>query len=126
SNVNQKYITTYFRKVISIPNPAAYPYMIAKIKRDDGVVVYVNNQEVYRNNMKNGNVKYNTLASTAATDNGTAEQIFNIAKTYFVAGNNTIAVEVHQQAANTPDMAFDMTIGTPELVPPAVVSINRQ
>ena len=121
-----KYITTYFRKSISIANPSAYPFYTAQIKRDDGVVVYVNNVEVYRNNMRAGSFTYDSLAVDGASDDGTAILNFNINSSAFVAGNNVIAVEVHQQKVTTSDMAFDLSLSTPDLTLPSIISINRQ
>lgn len=126
TNVSQKYTTTYFRKKISITNASAYTYYTASVKRDDGVVVYVNGVEVYRNNMPTGTIAYSTFAANA-TDNGTANQIFNIKASAFISGNNVVAVEIHQNNKTTSDMAFDMTLaGNADFTAPAVASINRQ
>ena len=46
-----KYITTYFRKTVNIANPALHSNFTLNVKRDDGIVVYVNNVEAYRNNL---------------------------------------------------------------------------
>src|SRR5882757_3935491 len=37
---NKKYITTYFRKVISISDPTIYAKFILGMNRDDGAIVY--------------------------------------------------------------------------------------
>jgi hypothetical protein len=125
SNQNKKYITTYFRKSISISNPSNYSFYVANIKRDDGAIVYVNGTEVYRNNMPTGTIAFTTLA-TDASDNGLTPQSFNINSSAFVNGTNVIAVEIHQSKANTPDMAFDLQLATPPDQPPSVTSIARQ
>ena len=52
----------YFRKTISISNPTQFSNFTMKVRRDDGIVVYVNNVEVYRNNMPSGTIAYNTKA----------------------------------------------------------------
>lgn len=131
TNANKKHITTYFRKSISITDPAIYSSFTANIKRDDGVVIYVNSKEVHRSNMPTGTVSFTTLAKEA-TDNGTVPQSFTISTSAFSKGTNVVAVEVHQAQANTPDMAFDLELvanAAPpptDLTPPTVVSINRQ
>src|SRR5688500_2466041 len=58
-----KYITTYFRKAISVTNPAVFSSVAGSIKRDDGAIVYVNGVEVYRSNLPTGTIAYTTLAS---------------------------------------------------------------
>jgi len=104
-----KYITTYFRKTISIPSTAAFSSFTANVKRDDGIIVYINGVERYRNNIAAGTVTYTTLA-TNASDDGATQQTFTIATGSFVNGNNTIAVEIHQAAANSSDISFDMAL----------------
>ena len=81
--------------------------------RDDGVVIYINEVEVYRSNMPAGTISYTTLAPTAASDDGETPQVFNISPSAFVSGNIVIAVEMHQNAANSSDLSFDLQlIGT--------------
>ena len=104
-----KYITTYFRKTISIASTAAFSSFTANVKRDDGIIVYINGVERYRNNIAAGTVTYTTLA-TNASDDGATQQTFTIATGSFVNGNNTIAVEIHQSAANSSDISFDMAL----------------
>ncbi|WP_082780351.1 T9SS type A sorting domain-containing protein [Rufibacter sp. DG15C] len=123
-----KYITTYFRKTVNIPDLSSQSSYSANIKMDDGVVVYVNGAEVLRYNMPTGTIAYNTLASISSSGNGTNIINFAIPASAFVVGTNVVAVEVHQQKANTSDMAFDLELIGPgtDVTPPAVVSINRQ
>ena len=104
-----KYITTYFRKTISIASTATFSSFTANVKRDDGIIVYINGVERYRNNIAAGTVTYTTLA-TNASDDGATQQTFTIATGSFVNGNNTIAVEIHQSAANSSDISFDMAL----------------
>ena len=73
-----KYITTYFRK-ISIANTATFSSFTANVKRDDGIIVYINGVERYRNNIATGTVTYTTLA-TSASDDGATQQTFTIAR----------------------------------------------
>lgn len=108
-NSSNKYITTYFRKVINIPNPAAYTSFILNVKRDDGIVVYVNGVEVYRNNLGAGAVTSTTLASLGG-DDGETVLTTGLPTSAFVAGNNTIAVEIHQNSITSTDITFDMEL----------------
>ncbi len=119
SDANNKYITTYFRKTISVTDPNAYTSFTANVKRDDGVAIYINGTEVYRNNLAAGAV-YNTLA-TLASDDGATAQTFTLLPSAFIAGNNVIAVEIHQNAANSSDISFDLEIkGNTGTVVPAI------
>jgi uncharacterized repeat protein (TIGR01451 family) len=105
-----KYITTYFRKTITIPNPALFSSFIMNLYRDDGIVVYVNGVEVIRDNMPTGIIGYTTLATTAAADDGQSVNTFPISSAAFTAGSNTISVEIHQSAASSSDLSFDMEL----------------
>ncbi|MFC4817117.1 metallophosphoesterase [Flavobacterium sp. GCM10023249] len=108
SSSSNKYITTYFRKTFNVANASAFLNYTLKVKRDDGVAVYVNGTEVYRNNLASG-ASYTTLATLASDDGGTF-QTTTLPINTFVTGNNTIAVEIHQNAANSSDISFDLEL----------------
>jgi hypothetical protein len=108
SDANAKYITTYFRKTISVSNPSGFASIAGSVKRDDGIAIYVNGNEVYRNNLAAG-ASYSTLA-TLASDDGATAQSFSFSPSVFTSGNNVIAVEIHQNAANSSDISFDLQL----------------
>jgi len=110
SNSGNKYITTYFRKIISIPNPASFSGFTLSLKRDDGAVVYINGTEVFRSNMPVGTISSATRASRAATDDGKTPQVVNLPITRFSTGNNSIAVEIHQNTSTSSDLTFDLSL----------------
>ncbi len=60
-----KYITTYFRRAFVITNLALVPQIYMRMRRDDGAVVYLNGDEVWRNNMANGAVDFLTRGMSA-------------------------------------------------------------
>lgn len=121
SNSKKKYITTYFRKSISIADASLYSSFTLNLKRDDGVVVYINGTERYRSNMPTGTISYTTKASSEATDNGTAIQTTTLSAGSLVTGTNVIAVEIHQFANGGPDLFFDLQLnGASDVTPPTV------
>jgi hypothetical protein len=126
-----KYTTTYFRKALTLADASAFTSFTGNVKRDDGVVVYVNGVEVYRNNLPAGTITYTTRASSAS-DNGQTAIPFTINASAFVSGTNVIAVEVHQTNLYSFDMGFDLELignaGTApaDQTPPTVLSLNRQ
>lgn len=109
---NNKYVTTYFRKTVVIGNTSSFTNFTMNVRRDDGIVVFVNGAEVYRNNMPASPaiISYSTLASASASDDGNTALSASIASAAFVNGNNVIAVEVHQNAGNTTDLSFDLEL----------------
>ena len=108
ADADNKYITTYFRKTISIANPSAFVSILGSVRRDDGVIIYVNGTEVYRNNLASGTVTYTTLASNA-TDEAVL-QAFSFNPSVLVNGNNTIAAEIHQTSISSSDISFNLQL----------------
>jgi acid phosphatase type 7 len=106
---NPKYITTYFRKSVTIANPALFSNFTLNVKRDDGVVVYINGTERYSNNMPAGRL-HSTLATAAAADDGNTAQTATLSSAFFSSGTNVIAVEIHQNATTSTDITFDLEL----------------
>lgn len=103
-----KYITTYFRKTFTIADASLFINYTLNVKRDDGVAVYVNGNEVYRDNLAAG-ATYTTLASLAS-DDGATYQTTTLPVGTFVTGSNTIAVEIHQTSATSSDISFNLEL----------------
>ena len=123
-----KYVTTYFRKVISITDASLYSGFSLSIKRDDGAVVYINGTERYRTNMPTGTVSYSTLASSDAADDGETPQTISLPAGVLVSGSNVIAVEIHQRSRSNADISFDLQLtanaGAGDLVPPVATTYS--
>jgi len=111
SNTSNRYLTTYFRKAFSVSAPNTYSTFTLGLLRDDGAVVYLNGVEVARTNMPTGTIGYRTLASTAVSGtNESAFYTFTLNPSSFATGNNVLAVEVHQSAANSSDLSFNLKL----------------
>ncbi|MCL9805813.1 metallophosphoesterase [Flavobacterium amniphilum] len=118
TSTSNRYVTTYFRKTFSVTNPSQFLNYTLRVKRDDGVAVYVNGTEIYRNNLA-ASAGYTTLATLASDDGGTFQSATLPANT-FVSGSNTIAVEIHQNAKNSSDISFDLELKGNTSAPPSV------
>ena len=92
--------TYYFRGTFQLGGNPADKALAFRSVLDDGAVVYVNGTEVSRINMPAGVVNYSTMASAAVANAGYAGP-FTIPSSALVAGNNVIAVEVHQTTVTT-------------------------
>lgn len=116
TDAQNKHITTYLRHIFEVEDAAQYGSLVFNVLRDDGVVVYVNGTEAFRMNMPQGEITSSTLATTAI--NGADETTFQemITANMLQDGINVIAVELHQAAANSSDLSFDMEV-TFELPP---------
>jgi len=112
-DANNKYITTYFRKTFTIDGAdlAYLDDLSAAINFDDGVIVYLNGTEVYRNNMPAGSVDFLTRASISRPTEGNFES-FTVDKNLLQAGTNILAIEVHQSGPTSSDLSFDFEMST--------------
>lgn len=106
SNPNSKHITTYFRKVITLSS--AYSSFILRGKRDDGVAIYFNGVQIFKDGLSDP-ILYNTLA-TNALDDGQVWLSATLPGNILQVGQNTIAVEIHQAAINSSDISFDFEL----------------
>jgi hypothetical protein len=110
-----KHPTTYFRHAFNGGGRTNLTALTLRVLRDDGVAVYLNGAEVFRNNLPAGTVTFSTLASVAV--NGSAEDVFlttNLAPV-LLPGTNVVAVEMHQNTRNSSDLSFDLEL-TAELI----------
>lgn len=107
-----KHTAFYFRRTVNFTATelaTTFSTIQLNVKRDDGIVIYINGTERAANNMPAGRT-YATLASSNIAP-GAAESVsFNLSPSFFTAGNNTIAVEVHTSAVQSADMSFDMEV----------------
>jgi hypothetical protein len=122
-----KFITTYFRRAITVTDPSAISSLALRLRRDDGAVLYLNGTEILRSNMPTGTIAFNTLASSTV-QNGDEDAFFSftVPSTGLVAGNNVLAVEIHQRSASSSDIVFDLeVIGNPN-TPPTITAITNR
>jgi acid phosphatase type 7 len=108
STCTNKFVTTYFRKKITVNNPSQYIGFKFDCYRDDGIVVYVNGALVYTENMP-ATFTSASNASTNCADDGNTIQTTTIAASNFANGDNTIAVEIHQNLPSS-DISFDLRL----------------
>lgn len=99
-------ITTYFRKTINVLE--GFNNFTLRVKRDDGVVVYINGTEVFRDGLI-ANPEFNTGANLAA-DDGASFLTSTLLSNALNIGSNTIAVEIHQRDLNSSDISFDLEL----------------
>ena len=119
-----KPVTTYFRRTFALSDRRSFTNLTIRLLRDDGGVVYLNGQEIFRSNMPLGLINYLTPAASAVT--GSSENRFyqgGAYAGYLLTGQNVVAVELHQNDAE--DCSFDLElIGNLPLTPPMVSITN--
>ena len=104
-------ITSYFRHTFSVADPSLMHNLSLRLMVDDGAVIYLNGQEIARQNMPAGDITHLTRAPIAI--GGAAESAFTtitLPATALQSGPNTLAVEVHQSAVTSSDISFDLSL----------------
>ena len=102
----------YFRQTFSLANPSSVGALTLRLLRDDGVIVYLNGAEVFRNNMPTGAVTSATTALTNATSLEESNFVFvvSVPANLLLAGNNVLAAQVHQVNLTSSDLSFDASL----------------
>ncbi len=109
-NVDNKYPTYYFRTSFNLDEaPTGNETFLLSYTVDDGMIVYVNGVEAMRYNMPRGNVSYYTYSTTYAHDNPDSGSA-NLDASLFRQGTNVIAVEVHNNSANSTDIYWSSSL----------------
>jgi hypothetical protein len=108
-----KFITTYFRHTFNVADASIYTNLVLRVLSDDGVIVYMNETEIYRANMPDGDFPdYQTLASAGVE--GAAESVYFLAPPVDLSllynGPNTLAAEIHQASVDSSDISFDLEL----------------
>jgi hypothetical protein len=129
-NASAKYITTYFRRAFVSSNVVSFTNLILNVLRDDGVVVYLNGNEIFRDNLAAGQ---NYLTTAGLAIGGTEESVTfltaNVSPTFLVNGTNILAVEMHQNLGTSSDLSFDLQLigqtgPVGQNIPPSVTLTN--
>lgn len=121
-----RYTTTYFRRHLTVANPASIGAVTLRLLRDDGAVAYLNGVEIARSNMPAGTIGALTRASsTAGSPDESTYFPFTIDPTTFVPGDNVLAVEVHQINLSSSDLSFDAALdATQHRAPPVPTNVH--
>ncbi len=115
ANATNKHITTWFRHSFpGLSQGAASPALRLRVLRDDGAVVYLNGQEVFRSNMPDGVVTAETKAldSALAEDESTHYYEVNLPADLLLSGGNVVAAEIHQVSSTSSDISFDLELSS--------------
>jgi hypothetical protein len=102
----KKHITTRFRQSVNLDSFDPQEFVLLSVTRDDGVAVYLNGQELVRDNLP-----ANATPSTPAELTTEPETLYWIFPgRMFRAGKNLIAAEVHQQGPTSSDVFFQLRL----------------
>jgi hypothetical protein len=114
--LNTSAATKYFRRTFSFTGNPAKTQLTINLACDDGAVVYLNGVEVHRQNLPPGvPIAFNTPATSDVAQPAFSGPI-PIANGALVAGENVVAVEVHQSAGGNPDALFGFELSAETLL----------
>jgi hypothetical protein len=124
-NASSKFITTYFRRTFVNNAPGPFAALTLRLVRDDGVLVWLNGVEIFRDNMPSGFVSFGTLAlSSLGPPLESAFIESNLVPAVLVSGTNTLAVEIHQGAVDSSDLSFDLELTATLAQPDPQLALN--
>ena len=125
-NPNARHITTWFRRSFVVPSPAVFGSLLLRVIRDDGVAVYLNGREIFRDNLPTGPLAFNSLALAAVSGRDETTPLDHLLPaTGLLAGTNVLAVEMHQDAPTSSDLGFDLAlIGLTATNPPPGIYLS--
>jgi hypothetical protein len=113
----------YFRHAFEVANPVSATNLLVRMRRDDGAVVYLNGIEIFRSNLPPGPITATTLALMATGDDGVSYFANPVSPALLRPGGNILAVEVHQSAASSSDVTFDLELVANVAFLPPTISI---
>ncbi len=113
TNINNNGITTWFRQTFTVTDPAALDPVYLYTRFDDSIIVYINGTEVLRTNVDPGPVdRFTQSNDTFSSEDEVVWDTDPIDPAVLVAGDNLIAVEVHQWDPTSSDMVMAAALGT--------------
>jgi len=119
-------LTYYFRRRFEWPLSQRPDALRLWTILDDGAVIYLNGQELLRIGLPEGTpVSHDTLAGRTVID-AFVEGPFALPPDRLLAGENVLAVEVHQATPGSSDLTFGLSLeAVVSNLPPAEVVINE-
>ncbi|HCH65791.1 MAG TPA: hypothetical protein DFR83_23515 [Deltaproteobacteria bacterium] len=107
-----RHISTWFREAFFVGDAPALHHLELDLMVDDGARLWLNGVEVLRVNLP-ADTEITTLTLSVVPVDGISESArirYAIDGTMLVTGINVLAVEVHQDSSNSPDLGLDVQL----------------
>jgi hypothetical protein len=106
--------SAYFRKDVVLNDAAAISRLVFDVAYDDGIAIYLNGMEVFRENLAQ-NASFASLAFDSVEAETWEYRHFELDASLLppdllLEGRNVLAVEVHQASILSDDLWFDMVL----------------
>jgi len=100
--------------------------LLLRVLYDDGIIVYINGIETWRS-PSIASVNPVTNQTFAVNTEADSWEVVNIGNTNLVAGDNVIAIELHQTSATSSDVVLGIVVEalTSDAVPPVRLNIRH-
>jgi hypothetical protein len=125
SSRKKKFIATYFRKTFMAANAAAVRRLELKLLFDDGAAVFLNGTRIALVNLA-ADAPFNALATAEQDDLENTWFTIPVDPSLLVEGTNSLAAEIHQASANSPDLGFDAQLLAYGQAFPSIVSTAHE
>ena len=102
------FATVYFRHHFQVADQSTVTALTGRVLRDDAAAVFLNGVEVFRDDNLPDEASFDTFATASGGENGQAPLVIDPA--LLVAGDNVLAVEVHNASAANLDLSFDLEL----------------
>jgi hypothetical protein len=115
--------TVYLRNTFNVADPGEYEDLRIRLWRDGGVVLYLNNEEIFRNNLS-PQASESDYALSEITDNTPVE--FTLPASLLETDVNELIAEVHRAGAVDTDLIYDLelTANLEEQEPTELIAIE--
>ena len=122
-------LSAQFRRSFMVDDASEIASAQLQVIANDGVIVYLNGEEIGRENLPNGPVTSSTYA-TAAPRSGAAQDnpyTFDIPGALLEDGVNVLTAQTHLNYRSTPDASFDLSmvgeLGEQQTPPPPAAPV---
>ena len=110
ANTTARPRAAYFTRQFTVPDASKVTRLRLETVANDGVVVYVNGEEVNRTNMPTGPITIFSYATSARNVNTANADpvVVDVPLGLLVNGTNIVSAETHLNYRNTRDVTFDL------------------
>jgi hypothetical protein len=105
-----KLATTYLRHHFQASSVESLTALTLRSRYDDGLIVYLDGEEIARYNMPDGNVTYDMFALGNAANDGKVFEPKSLPVDLLTEGFHMLAVELHQSRPGSSDLSFDLIL----------------
>ena len=108
-DAKKKHAASYFRHSFKLPVQLEFGDLELNILADDGAIIYLNGKQAARLRMPKGTISRQAYSGIQIKNENVFDKI-KLPGSLLKPGENLLAVSVHQQRADSSDIAFDLDL----------------